>query len=270
MCDLTETNITAAVLETFSNTDEGRTKELLSAIVRHLHDLVLEVRATHDEWAAAIDFLRRAGDMSTPERNEFILTSDILGVSSLVDMVNSPPAGGTEGSVLGPFYIPNQETVPIGADLVQGQDGQPLTVKGHVLSTAGGGAIEGAMLEFWQNAENGLYDVQDPDQSGNNLRAQMLTDAEGGFEFRTVRPQPYTVPNDGPAGDILQATGRHPWRPAHLHFRITAKGYYPITTELFAEDDKYLEADAVFGVRSSLSVPFGDTVHYDFRLHPLD
>lgn len=270
MRDLTENNITAAVLQTLEKTDDPRTKELLSAVVRHLHDLAREVRPTHGEWGAVIDFLYRAGKMSTPERNEFILTSDILGVSSLVDMVNSPPAGGTEGSVLGPFYVPDQETLPIGADIAQGQDGVPLTVKGRVLSTVNDGAIEGALLEFWQNAANGLYDVQDPDLPGSNLRAQMLTDAQGGFEFHTVRPIPYVVPNDGPAGDILNAADRHPWRPAHLHFRISADGYFPITTELFAEDDEYLDGDAVFGVRSSLTVPFKGSVQYDFRLHPQD
>ena len=267
MRDPNETSITDAVLSSIAKTDDPRLKEVLSAVVRHLHDLAREVRPTHQEWAAVIDFLYRAGKISTPERNEFILTSDILGVSSLVDIISSPPSGGTEVSVLGPFYVADQEILPIGADLVHGQPGEPVTVQGRVLSTAGA-PIEGAMLDFWQTAANGLCDVQDPDQTVGNLRGRMLTNGEGRYQFRTVRPCPYTVPDDGPVGDVLHATGRHPWRPAHLHFKVSADGYRPIVTELFPADDKYIDEDAVFGVRDSLAVPFTDVVEYDFRLHP--
>ncbi len=245
MRDLNENNITDAVLTSIAKTDDPRVKEVLSAVVRHLHDLGREVRPTHAEWGAVIDFLFRAGKISTPERNEFILASDILGVSSLVDIINGPPPGGTEVSVLGPFYIADQEILPIGADLVHGQPGEPITVQGHVRSAAGA-PLAGAMLDFWQTAANGLYDVQDDALDGYNLRARMATDAAGWFQFRTVRPCPYTVPDDGPVGDVLRATGRHPWRPAHLHFKVSADGHRSIVTELFPADDKYVDEDAVF------------------------
>jgi len=287
MRDLTEENIAEAVLKSIANTKNPRLKELFTCLIKHLHEFVREVELTQGEWAAAIDFLYRAGKISSPKRQEFILLSDTLGVSSLVDLINGRElAGTTETSVLGPFYVEGSKMLEVGGDLIGDNEGEPVVVLGRV-TTPEGKPIPGALLDIWQTAANGLYGCVDPEQPEGNLRCRMLTDAEGRYKFTTVKPVSYKVPEDGPCGEMLLAMGRHAWRPAHIHFIITAEGYRPLTTELYVDDDPYIEEDAVFGVRSSLAVPFKrnnspeevamhnvkapfSVVEYDFGLMPVD
>lgn len=242
-------SVSSAVKNTFNCHDE-RTGFLLAKLVDAVHDYARDVKLTHAEWRQMISFLTRAGEITDKERNEFVLLSDVLGLSSLVDMINSP-ADATESSVLGPFHILGAPELPIGGDLIGDNPGGQVVVYGEVKS-ADGQLIEGARLEIWQTADNGLYSNQDARQSEFNLRCCQVTGADGKYGFSTVRPAPYTVPSDGPVGDLLSATGRHPWRPSHLHFIVTADGYRDLVTELFPEDDPYLDEDAVFGVRESL------------------
>jgi len=256
MADLNEKTITQAVIDRFDPSSDPRTREVMSALVRHLHDFAREVRLTEAEWGAAMNFLLRAGQISTPERSEFILTSDTLGLSALVDYINNPTtADATETSLLGPFYIPGSRELDSDADLIGDREGEQMVVEG-VVSSAGGGPIAGATLDIWQNAANGLYDVQDPDVEIGDLRARLHTDANGRYRIRTIRPIPYTIPSDGPVGDLLKSLGRLPWRPAHLHVRIEAPGHKQLTTALYDIADPHVETDAVFGARSSLSVPW--------------
>lgn len=256
MRNVTEENITRAVLETISKTENQRLKVIMTSLIRHLHDFVREVELTQDEWMQAIAFLTRVGETTTPLRNEFILASDTLGVSSLVDMISHRKASGvTDSSLLGPFYLEGSKVLEVGGDVIGDNDGEPILVTGRVV-TPDGRPIAGAVLDVWQNAANGLYENQDPEQPESNLRFRMRTDSEGHYRFTTTRPISYTVPYDGPVGEMLQAVGRHAWRPAHVHFMISADGYQPLITELFVDDDDYIDADAVFGVRESLVVPF--------------
>lgn len=242
-------SVTSAVKATFDCKDE-RTEFLLSKLVEAVHDYARDVALTHAEWREMISFLTRAGEITDKERNEFVLLSDVLGLSSLVDMINSPE-GATESSVLGPFHILGSPELAVGGDLIGDNPGDQVVVYGDVTDT-GGTPIKGARLEIWQTADNGLYSNQDDNQSAFNLRCCQVTGADGKYGFSTVRPAPYTVPSDGPVGSFLDATGRHPWRPSHLHFIVTADGYRDLVTELFPEDDPYLDQDAVFGVRNSL------------------
>lgn len=292
MRNLTEQNTTDVVLKAWSKNPDPRFKELMDAMIRHLHDFVREVQLTEQEWAAAIRYLNECADISSPERSEFILTSDVLGVSSLVDTINNRrPQGATENSVLGPFYIPEKgdlgevPVVEVGGDLIgeRNADGIPSYVRG-VVKDAKGKPVKGAQLDFWQNAPNGLYDVQEPEK-GYNLRCRMFTGADGRFAFTTTKPLPYTIPLDGPVAVILNKARRNVWRPAHLHVRIEAPGFETLTTELFIEGDEYLDNDAVFGVKDSLvldwkmndsqaeaekvgiSAPFCD-IEFDFVLNP--
>jgi hydroxyquinol 1,2-dioxygenase len=247
-------SITAAFVDYCGEQTDPRLKFVLEKFALHLHDFVRETKLTHDEWRKALELLFDAGKISTPERNEFILFSDVLGLSSLVDLVNSPE-DATPSSVLGPFHVQGAPSVPVGADLIGNDEGQPVVVGGRVLAT-NGEPIDGAELEIWQTAANGLYSNQDQAQPEYNLRAHMVTGSDGRYLFSTVRPAPYTVPDDGPVGELLHATGRHPWRPSHLHFIVTAKGRQPLVTELFPGDDPYLDEDPVFGVREQLVLEF--------------
>jgi len=283
MKNVTRDNITAAVIASFAGAKDARTRELVSKLVEHLHAYAKEVKLTHAEWKAAIDFLYAAGKISDERRNEFILTSDVLGLSSLVDLINNPQ-GATESSELGPFHAAGSPLLPVGADLIRGNAGERVLVRGRVLDT-GGRPLPGALLDFWQAATNGLYPAQDAAQSPDNLRFRMRADGEGRYAFATVKPAPYTVPYDGPVGDLLRAGGREAWRPAHFHFIVTADGHLPVVTELFPAGDPYVEKDAVFGVRESLvfqyvpqssaaaaapwkiQAPFA-SVDFDFRLRP--
>ncbi len=259
MRNLTEENTTDVVLKAWSENPDPRLKEVMEAMIRHLHDFVREVQLTEKEWAAAITYLHRCADISSPERSEFILTSDVLGVSSLVDTINNRrPEGATENSVLGPFYIAEKgdlgevPAIAPGGDLIgeRNKDGEPSYIHGIVRDRSGS-PIEGAKIDFWQNAPNGLYDVQEPEK-GYNLRCRIVTGADGRFAFTTTKPLPYTIPLDGPVGDLMQDAKRNVWRPAHLHVRIEAPDYETLTTELFIDGDTYLDDDAVFGVKDSL------------------
>ena len=216
MKNLTEGNITEAVIKAIEGTKEPRAKEVMSSLIRHLHAFVKEVQLTQDEWEAAIEYLYDTGQISGPTRNEFVLTSDTLGISSLVDIINSNPDGGTEASVLGPFYIEGSKMVEIGTNLIGDSEGEPTVVSG-IVRTFGGEPIEGAVIDLWQTAANGLYENQDPDQPENNLRCRMLTDKDGYYQFTTIKPVSYKVPTDGPVGRMLDLQGRHAWRPSHLH-----------------------------------------------------
>ena len=246
--------LTQSFLDYIADDTDPRLRFLLEKLAHHLHDFVRETELTHDEWRKALELLYGAGEISTPERNEFVLFSDVLGLSSLVDMVNSPE-DGTPSSVLGPFHVLGAPDVPVGGDLKTDNDGETVVVDGRVLDTQGQ-PIEGAVLEIWQTAENGLYSGQDAAQPEYNLRARMTTGADGRYLFSTIRPAPYTVPDDGPVGELLHATGRHPWRPSHLHFIVTADKMRSLVTEVFPSDDPYLDEDAVFGVREKLIMEY--------------
>ncbi len=254
MRNVTEETLTKTFLDYMSDDTDERTRYLLTELATRLHGFIRDTGLTHDEWRKALELLFKAGEISDAERNEFVLFSDVLGVSSLVDIINSTP-DGTPSSVLGPFHILGAPDVELGGDLKGENEGDLVVVGGRVLDTEGK-PIVGAELEIWQTADNGLYSGQDDSQPEYNLRAHMLTDAEGRYLFSTVRPAPYTVPDDGPVGELLKATGRHPWRPSHLHFIATADGFRSLVTEVFPSDDPYLDEDAVFGVREQLIMEY--------------
>ncbi len=247
-------NITGAVNATFDGAADPRFREVAASLVKHLHAFAREVNLTHDEWNTGIDFLWRAGRISDERRNEFILTSDVLGLSSLVDILNGSQAG-TESSVLGPFYAAGAPMVPVGANLVGSNAGDRVLMRGRVLDTAGQ-PLAGALLDFWQTDAAGLYSQMDPTQSPFNLRCRMHADAEGRYALVTVKPRYYSVPYDGPVGDLLRAGGRHALRPSHFHVVVTAPGHRRLVTEIFADDDPYIDGDAVFGVRDALVAHF--------------
>lgn len=256
MSTVTKETITDAVIATMAGDADPRFKEIMTALIRHMHGFVKEVDLSQDEWLAAIEFLYQTGEKTTRQRNEFILLSDTLGVTSLIDLLSGHAAEGTtESSVLGPFYVEGAPMIDNGGDLIGGNAGECGVVRGRV-RTADGTQIPGALLDIWQNAANGLYSVEDPDQADDNLRRRLYADDTGAYHFTTIRPMPYTVPDDGPAGVMLRAMGRHPWRPAHIHFKVSADGYQDLITELYPDDDRYIDEDAVFGVRDSLSVSF--------------
>jgi len=254
MRNVTKDNITEVFTAYFGEDTDPRTREILTSLSHHLHDFVREVNLTHDEWRAGLDFIERTGKITTPERNEFVLLSDVMGLSSLVDMLHSNPAA-TSSSVLGPFHVSNPPPLAIGGDMKRDFQGEVLLVEGRVLNTDGD-PIAGAEIDIWQTAPNGMYSSQDPDQDIHSFHALMTTDANGRYAFTTVRPVSYTVPDDGPVGEILRAAGRHPWRPSHLHYIISAKGYRTLVTEVFPDDDPYLDQDTVFGVRDDLVMKY--------------
>ena len=264
--------LTEDVIGRMRNAASPRLRAVMEILIRHLHAFVRESRLTQEEWGYAVDFLTRTGQICSPQRQEFILLSDILGVSMLVDAVNHRSGVGiTDSTVLGPFYTGRQrELGPGEAILLRQEDGEPVTMTGKV-STEGGAPIQNALVEVWQTAPNQLYDVQDHDQPEGHLRASFRTDAQGRYCFRSILPVSYPIPNDGPAGQLLEMMGRHPFRPAHVHFMISAPGHRKLITHLFLEGDEYLESDAVFAVKSSLIVTprMKDgalTIEYDFGL----
>jgi protocatechuate 3,4-dioxygenase beta subunit len=254
MRNLTPATITQAFADYAKNAPSARTRDLLVSLASHLHGFVRDNKVTQAEWGAAIDALTRAVKFTDDKRNEYILFSDLLGVSSLVDMVNAATSG-TPSSVLGPFHIEGAPELKNGGDLWHGQVGEPLVVSGKV-SDARGQPAKGTVLALWQNSGNGMYAQQDAKQNPTNYHARLTVAPDGTFAFSTVRPVSYTVPDDGPAGDMLRSLGRHAWRPAHLHMIIEAPGHKPLITEFFPDDDQYLDRDAVFGVRAPLVLPF--------------
>jgi hydroxyquinol 1,2-dioxygenase len=240
------------VIERQAGTSDPRLLEIMTALVGHLHAFAAEIRLTEAEWAAGIGFLTEIGQMCDDKRQEFILASDTLGLSMLVDLLaHDASSGATESTVLGPFYVPGSPDRPNGSSTAERPSGDPALVSGRVLSVDGA-PIAGARVDVWQNGADMLYTVQDPHAPPTNLRGVFTTEADGGFSFIGVRPLDYPVPDDGPVGRMLAATGRHPWRAAHLHLIVSADGFRPVTTHLFDDGSKYLDSDAVFGVKASL------------------
>jgi hydroxyquinol 1,2-dioxygenase len=271
MRNLTQDNITQAVIARLAQTPDPRLKEILTSLVQHLHSFAREVKLTEEEWFQGIDFLTRTGHITDDKRQEFILLSDVLGLSMLtVAMNNEKPAGCTEATVFGPFYVEDAPKYELGADVANGAPGIPCLVRGHVRGIDGE-PVPHATIDVWQADAEGKYDVQ---RSGGEhmARGTLQADANGAFHFRSILAEQYPIPDDGPVGDLLRAGHRHPWRPAHLHFMISAPGYERLITHVFRSDDNYLDSDAVFGVRESLIAdwkPQADgtyLVEYDFVL----
>jgi len=256
MRDMTETNLTEAVLDRLGGATDPRFRQVMTSLLRHLHTFVREVELTEAEWFAAIQFLTAVGQKCDAQRQEFILLSDTLGVSMLVDAINhAKAAGATESTVLGPFYVPGAPELPNGTNLGKDLPGEPTLFSGRVL-TVDKKPIAGAQIDTWQSDAEGFYDVQRPSPFAMRLRGRFRTDTEGRFWFWTVKPTEYPVPTDGPVGDMLARMGRHAFRPAHIHTMLSASGYEPLTTHLFVAGERYLESDAVFGVKNSLVVDF--------------
>lgn len=238
--------------------DDERFAAVVTSLVKHLHAFVLDVEPTAAEWQAGMAFLERTGGFSTPDRHEFILLADMLGLTSLVDDVNQHgPAGMTPSSVEGPFHspAPPRELGAIIAEGAEWERAERAVVHGRV-EDCHGTPLPGATIDLWQADDRGRYDTQDDAQPKGNLRGLFTTDADGRYWFRTVKPSPYPVPVDGPGGELLGAMGRHPMRPGHLHIRVEAAGYQPLTTHVFVAGDPYLESDAAFAVKDELVVDF--------------
>jgi len=285
MRNLSEDTITDAVLARHKNAPNARLKEIMTALVRHLHAFAREVELTEEEWFEGIRFLTDVGHMTDDKRQEFILLSDTLGLSMLVIAMNHrKPQGCTEATVFGPFHVDNAPRYTLGADVANGARGEPCFVRGHVRGLDGK-PIAGATLDVWQADEAGFYDVQYKDLAHHRARGVLQTGPDGEFHFRTIVANAYPIPHDGPVGRMIEALGRHPWRPAHLHFMIKAPGYETLVTHVFRNGDKYLDSDVVFGVRSSLiaewirrepgTAPDGSrmatpyyTLDFDFVLNP--
>ena len=274
MRNLNQDTITQAVIARFAATPEARLKELMTSLVQHLHAFAREVKLTEAEWLAGIEFLTATGQKCDTKRQEFILLSDTLGLSMLtVAMNNNKPQGCTEATVFGPFHVEGAPHFENGADVANGAVGEPCVVRGRVLGL-GGAAVAGAEIEVWQADAEGNYDVQYPDLDKFQARGVLKSGVGGSFSFRTIVAEPYPIPVDGPVGDMLRATKCHPWRPAHLHFMIKAPGYETLVTHVFRSGDRYLDSDAVFGVRQSLVADWvkqPDGVYrldFDFVLNP--
>jgi len=258
--DASETAVTEEAVGSLGAGTDPRLRELLTGLIRHLHDFARETRLTQEEWERAIGFLTATGQTCTDTRQEFILLSDVLGLSMLVETLNADRGpGATESTVLGPFHMTESPVRELGVDIDLVGSGEPCVVSGRVLSQDGT-PLPGAVLDVWQADADGFYDVQQPDlQPPGNGRGLFTADAAGRFWFRTCVPSPYPIPTDGPVGDLLRATGRHPYRPAHIHFIATAEGHAPVTTHIFVAGSDYLDSDAVFAVKSSLVEDFAET-----------
>ena len=244
--------ITSAVIEKVSSGPNPRVGEISAALVRHMHAFVKEVGLTQEEWESGIQFLTRTGHMCDDKRQEFILLSDALGVSMLVDAINhGEDPRATESTVFGPFYHPTEQA-ELGADISGAMTGTPLYISGRVLGTDGA-PVANAIVDVWHADDQGFYDVQKASLEGHDAgRGWFRTDDQGRFFLWTVRPSAYPIPNDGPVGKMLDAQGRHPFRPAHVHFMIQAEGYRKLVTHLFERGCTYLDSDVVFGVKESL------------------
>jgi hydroxyquinol 1,2-dioxygenase len=278
MKNITEHNITDAVLARMESCTDARLKTVLGALVRHLHDFVRETQLTEAEWMRGIEFLTATGHITDAKRQEFILLSDTLGVSMLTVAQNhSKPAGATEATVFGPFHVADAPHFNAGADISGGAPGEPLFVSCTVKSLDGK-PVANAIVDVWQADEDGFYDVQYQNLNQARARGVLRTDAQGRFSFKSILPVAYPIPTDGPVGQMLVATGRHPWRPAHVHFMIQAEGHETLITHVFRAGDPYLESDVVFGVRASLisdfvAHPAGSGPHASqtrFAYHTLD
>ena len=280
-----EKSITEAVVARMSECEDPRFRHVMTSLVRHLHDFVRDVQLTEREWITAIQFLTDVGKTCTDQRQEFILLSDTLGISVLVISINHPAeSGSAESTVLGPYYWEGAPDMPNGSNLAVGVKGDPTFYSGRVLTNTGE-PLANAVLDVWSGDGEGNYDMQMPGEVTMKARGKIRTDAQGRYSFRSIRPEFYPVPTDGPVGRMLRKMGRHPFRPGHIHMIVSAQGYEPVTTHLFAAGSEYLDSDAVFGVKESLvakynrhpagKAPNGETldtpyytVEYDFRLLP--
>lgn len=291
MRNINEDTITLAVVGSMSETKDARLRTVMTSLVQHLHSFAREVKLTEDEWAKAISFLTAVGHITDDKRQEFILLSDTLGLSMLVTAQNNKkPAECTEATVFGPFFVEGAPEYSNGDDISNGASGEPCFVSGRILGPDGF-PVASARIDVWQSDQDGFYDVQkvptSPAMPEHRARGRLLSAADGTFHFRSILAEAYPIPHDGPVGKLLDALGRHPWRPAHLHFMIAAPGYETLVTHVFRNGDKYLDSDAVFGVRSSLVAdwvrhepglaPDGTrlssvfyTLEYDFALNPVD
>ena len=285
--NLADDDLTQAVLATFSNARSQRFQEVMQSLIRHLHAFVKEVELTEEEWFKGIEYLTQTGHITDDKRQEFILLSDVLGVSMLVIGINNKkPAEATSSTVFGPFFREDSPRVQNGNDIANGAPGKPCFIQGQVRSITGE-PLPNAHIEIWQADEDGFYDVQYKESSQVQGRGHLYADNNGHYSFWSVKPEAYPIPADGPVGDLLQAANRSPMRPAHVHFMIKAPGYKTLITHVFEENDRYLDSDAVFGVRSSLiasfehcdpgvapdgkhmEVPFY-TLRYDFLMVPVE
>jgi protocatechuate 3,4-dioxygenase beta subunit len=264
----TEANSVEAVQARMGDATAPRLRRVMTALVRHLHEFVKEVELTQAEWDVAIDFLTRTGQMCSEERQEFILLSDVLGVSMLVDAIgNRRPAGATENTVLGPFHVEGAPVRKMGDSINLDGKGESCLYTGRVIDLHGE-PIAGARIDVWSDNAEGYYSVQQPGiQDRWNNRGVFITGADGRYEFVGIKPVSYPIPDDGPVGNLLAALGRHPNRPAHMHFLVTAPGYQRLVTHTFVGDDPWIGSDAVFGVKATLVAPFerAEDGHTDWR-----
>jgi hydroxyquinol 1,2-dioxygenase len=275
--DLTETSVTDAVLEQMAATPDPRLREIMASLVRHLHSFARDVRLTPSEWLAAIAFLTRTGQICTPARQEFILLSDTLGLSALVNIMDGMGAdeAATEGSLLGPFYQQRSPQYALGDQIAVAAKGPELQVYGTVRDRQGT-ALPGATIQVWQTDAEGSYDLQRDGGARMDMRGTFTADDQGRYHFRTLRPLGYYIPLDGPVGEMIRAQGRHGCRPAHIHFLVNAPGRRELVTALYLSDDPHIGSDTVFGVSSSLvvspeqdpeaPVPGIPAIRYDFVL----
>lgn len=253
----TEANSADVVVARNAMARDARMAQVMGVITRHLHAAVKEIEPTQDEWFEAIKFLTDVGHTCTDWRQEFILLSDTLGVSMLVDAINNrKPSGASESTVLGPFHVEDAPEMPMGSNICLDAKGVPMLVEGRILGTDGA-PISGAKIDVWQANDEGFYDVQQKGiQPDFNLRGVFRTQDDGGYHFKGVKPKFYPIPDDGPVGRMLEQLGRHPFRPAHLHYIVSANGFETLITHIFDPDDPYINSDAVFGVKSSLMAKF--------------
>ncbi|MCP4386010.1 MAG: intradiol ring-cleavage dioxygenase [Hyphomicrobiales bacterium] len=274
---LTEENSEDTVIGRIGEDCDSRFRQIMESAVRHLHAFVKDVEPTEAEWAKAIAFLTATGQKCDQNRQEWVLASDVLGVSMLVDAINHrQPTGATENTVLGPFHVEGAPHEEMGANICRDAKGESCVVTGRVVDIDGK-PITGAKIDVWSDNADGFYDVQQPGiQPAMNMRGIFTTGADGLYRFRTIRPTSYPLPDDGPVGEILRQLGRHPHRPAHIHFIVSADGYETLTTHIFDAEDSYLDSDAVFGVKPSLIAnfvadPTGSArwhVDFDFVMKP--
>lgn len=253
----TEENSAEVVAARNANASNERLRDCVNILVKHIHAAVKEMEPTQDEWFEAIMFLTRTGQTCNDWRQEFILLSDVTGVSMLVDAINNrKPSGASESTVLGPFHVEDAPELPMGADICLDSKGEPMLVRGRILDTKGS-PIDSAKIDVWQANDEGFYDVQQKGiQPDFNLRGVFRTGPDGTYSFRAVKPKFYPIPDDGPVGQLLTRLGRHPYRPAHLHYIIEAEGFDRLVTHIFDPDDPYIHSDAVFGVKESLMAKF--------------